>query len=62
MSQKKGQIPLEDRFGTIHKNGYISKTMRSLLIGGKGRLEWIGEGFFAMKDPEKDPFSYSVIA
>jgi hypothetical protein len=25
-------------------------------------MEWIGEAFFAMKNPETDPFGYSVIA
>lgn len=59
---RKGQKLTEDQFGTLQDNGFVSKTIKQIQIGTRGALEWIGEGFYSMEDPAKDPFSYSVIA
>ena len=58
----RGIMPLEDKFGTLQKNGYISKTLKSVNIGQKGRLEWIGDDLCLMDDPKKDKFHYSAVA
>lgn len=50
---------MEDKFGTLQQNGYVSKTLRTVHIGQKGRLEWIGE---ELCDSTFTSFPYSAIA
>lgn len=59
---ERGAVPPEDQFGTIHQNGYISNTLKSIHVGQKSDLEWIGEEILLMEDPAKEHFNYSVIA
>ena len=40
----------------------MSKSIKSIQICIRGKMEWIGEMFLNMKDPAKDPFPFSVIA
>lgn len=40
---QKGIVPNEDRYGSIQKNGFVSKTMNIVAIGLKQENEWIGE-------------------
>lgn len=58
---ERGAVPPEDQFGTIQHNGYVSNTLKSIHVGQKSRLEWIGEEILLM-DPSKETFNYSVIA
>ena len=60
MSQERGSG--EDKYGTIQENGYISKTLKSINIGQKSTLEWIGEEILVMKDPMTENHTYSVVA
>ena len=57
---RRGSVPLEDQFGTLNNNGYVSKTLKSVTIGSKSRLEWIGEDLLHLNPEFK--FEHSVIA
>lgn len=60
LSQERGSG--EDKYGTIQENGYISSTLKTINIGQKSTLEWIGEEILVMKDPKVENHSYSVVA
>ena len=46
----------------LMKNGYISKTLRTIQIGRKSAGEWIGEDLLTMEDPHNNTFEYSATA
>lgn len=60
-SQKRNSGAHES-FGALVKNGYISKTLRTIQIGMKSTHEWIGEDLLLMEQPHQNAFEYSAIA
>ena len=51
-----------ESFGSLVKNGYISKTLRTIQIGMKSTHEWIGEDLLIMDQPQQNAFDYTAVA
>ena len=51
-----------ESFGSLVKNGYISKTLRTVQIGMKSTHEWIGEDLLLMEQPQQNAFEYTALA
>ena len=62
LKQQPGIVPSEDRYGSLQKNGFVSKTLHNVAIGLKEENEWIGEEQFIYDEPEQYTYEYSVIA
>jgi len=44
------------------KNGYVSKTLRTIQIGTKSSGEWVGEDLLIMDDVINNTYEYTAIA
>ncbi len=62
LNKAKGFIPKEDSYGTIYKNGFVSKTLQSVLIAKIGNLQWIGTEILIMDNIKENTMSFSAIA
>ena len=53
-----------EQFGSIQNNGYVSRTLKSVQLGQKSTLEWIGEEFLVTNDKNDKAveFPYAVVA
>lgn len=62
LGQKRGMLPLEDKFGTIHENGYVSKTLKTVQLGQVSQGEWLGQELLFWKSPKTEVFNYTAVA
>lgn len=60
LQKKRGMIPLEDKYGTIQDNGYVSSTLKTVKLGQLTNYGWIGEELLHWKEPQ--PFPYNATA